>query len=188
MDQLTRHRALFLIMKKIIGFLTLLFSISTISCSEPKSKQYMIKQVHDGDTIYFQNGMKGRIFGIDAPELKDKIQNETEDIEYVSAIKAKTKLKFLLRNKRIKCIKITKDKYGREIIKIFANDIDIGIKLVELGLARVAYISNKKGNPFFSKDEEYYKNLLNLQYQAYIKGKGIWSRKDVYKTIFPKDI
>ena len=175
-------------MRKILGFLIVFLPLNFLSCSKSHNLPLVIKNVYDGDTIYFQNKQLGRIFGIDTPEFKDSHGNKTIGIQYQMALQAKQKLRSLLQNQVVRIIKINTDSYNRLIVKLQTNRFDVGIAMVRQGMARVAYISNKKKAKFFSPDENYYKKLLEAQHYAYTNQYGIWDRKDLYKTIFPKKV
>ena len=104
-----------------------------------------IIKVYDGDSVHAIFPVHGEYFvwvcrlaRIDSPELSSKDQLEKE-----SAIKSRDKLRLLIfdKNVTIKCGK--HDKYGRILVEIYHNGININDRMVELKLA-VNYDGGKK--------------------------------------------
>lgn len=172
-------------MKKILGITVLLFSpLLTLSCSNASHK-YIYEYTYDGDTIRFQDNIRGRLFGIDAPEMK--INNEvTKGLQRHFAVKSRDYLSNYLINKKAQIKYLKHDKYGRDVIKVFANGKDMSKELVAQGLAIVRYITNNKFSPFFTKDEKYMKDLYDLQYDAWKHKRGIWNYAASIKEIYKK--
>ena len=83
--------------------------------------------IHDGDTITVLQGkqqIKVRLFGIDAPELKQPYGK-----------KSKQFLANLIAGKVVEVEKNGKDRYKRTIGSIYLNDKDINAQMVENGYA-----------------------------------------------------
>jgi len=81
-----------------------------------KSSKYLINseiKVVDGDTFYYKNKMY-RISGIDTPE---KGQYNCEQ--------AKIRLETLLKYGNVEIEEITKDEYGRNVVKVWVNGENI---------------------------------------------------------------
>lgn len=110
-----RHFKTKLVSKVNLTILMLLFSLFSYS-----QKIYVV----DGDTFHY-NGIKIRLYCIDAPELKQ-----------AGGEQAKQKLKQLLKGK-INIEILSTDRYGRKVCKVTVNNKDVSFELVRLGYARV---------------------------------------------------
>ena len=83
--------------------------------------------VPDGDTLVIRSGNKKirvRMYGIDAPELKQKYGIEARD--YLAG-------KILDKNVSIKVI--DEDKYGRKVGKVYYKNKDMNLEMLETGNA-----------------------------------------------------
>ena len=97
-----------------------------------KIKIKHINSIHDGDTVnvttYNNKKIKIRLFGIDAPELKQPFGEES-----------RLCLEKLIQNQNISYIPRNKnkstDKYGRTVAVIFDGDININLEMVKNGCA-----------------------------------------------------
>lgn len=153
-------------MKKILIFILFLFLTPTIILA--KEEVYFSKCV-DGDTAnVIKDGkeIKIRMLAIDTPETK----HPTKGIEpfgkeasnfTCNAIKNSNKLEIEYDDNSDK-----KDKYDRELVWLFVDGNLFQEKLVEKGLAKVAYLYDdyKYTNILLTKEKEAKKNKL-----------GIWS-------------
>lgn len=115
-------------MKKMLILIIMMFL-----CIPIFSENYKVLYVSDGDTIAVkktENGkttgklIKVRLFGIDAPELK-------QDYGYES----KQALMNFIKNKDVKIEGKKKDRYGRLIGIIYLNNENINEKMVKTGNA-----------------------------------------------------
>lgn len=115
-------------MKKMLILITMMFL-----CIPIFSENYKVLYVSDGDTIAVkktENGktteklIKVRLFGIDAPELK-------QDHGYES----KQTLMNFIKNKDVKIEGKKKDRYGRLIGVVYLNNENINEKMVKTGNA-----------------------------------------------------
>lgn len=140
-------------MKKIIIFFGLIFFLSaTVSADTKKVK------VIDGDTIHIGT-IKYRLFGIDAPEIKQICEKDNKKIE--CGILAKNFLKNKIGDKIPLCITKDKDRYQRVVAECFIGNESLSRFMVREGYA-VAYSQYSKD---FVEDEKFAKeNTL-----------GIWS-------------
>ena len=139
-------------MKKIILFLLILFLPSILLADIKKIK------VVDGDTIHIDN-VKYRLFGIDAPEIKQVCEKNNKKIE--CGVIAKNVLKIKIGNKIPECIVKDKDRYQRLVAECFVDKESLSKFMVREGYA-VAYSQYSSD---FLEDEKYAKeNKL-----------GIWS-------------
>ena len=140
-------------MKKIIYFFLFNFLLSNISYANEKKIQ-----VIDGDTIYIGK-LKYRLFGIDAPEIKQIC--EKDNIKIKCGVIAKNVLKNKIADKIPECIVKDKDRYQRLVAECFIGKESLSRFMVREGYA-VAYTQYSKD---FIDDEKYAKeNKL-----------GIWS-------------
>lgn len=119
-------------MKRIL--LTILILLSIISCGENNEelaknvkiitdslqkekteksdrKNGVVVKVYDGDTITLEGKVKLRLYGIDAPELKQKGGKFARELLYNK-----------IYNKRIEYVPMSTDRYGRIVAKIYFKD------------------------------------------------------------------
>ncbi len=129
-------------MKNIYKFILIFFFICKVSNAE-------YPQVIDGDTI-INKGQKIRLFGIDAPEKKQKCKKPFLSFSFISFSKkydcgllSTKKLKQKLENKTINCTKKGIDRYQRIIAICYLDDKDINAWIVRNGYA-VAYVKYSK--------------------------------------------
>jgi endonuclease YncB( thermonuclease family) len=140
-------------MKKIIYFFIFSFFLSTILIASEKKIQ-----VIDGDTIHIGK-LKYRLFGIDAPEIKQICEKDNTKIQ--CGVIAKNVLKNKIADKIPECIVKDKDRYQRLVAECFIGKESLSRFMVREGYA-VAYSQYSKN---FIEDEKYAKeNKL-----------GIWS-------------
>ena len=140
-------------MKKIIYFFIFSFFLSTILIASEKKIQ-----VIDGDTIHIGK-LKYRLFGIDAPEIKQICEKDNTKIQ--CGVIAKSVLKNKIADKIPECIVKDKDRYQRLVAECFIGKESLSRFMVREGYA-VAYSQYSKN---FIEDEKYAKeNKL-----------GIWS-------------
>ena len=117
-------------------------------------------EVVDGDTIKI-NGTKIRLFGIDAPELKQKCRKKSGE-SYLCGKFSKGMLDFIeSQDVTVRCEYSKKDKYGRILGICFTPRKDLNKWMVQTGAA-VAY---KRYSKKYLADEEYARD----------KKFGIWS-------------
>jgi endonuclease YncB( thermonuclease family) len=119
--------------KNIIAFLVLALNLNYCFADNNLNliKVY-VTDVQDGDTITFiksindskRIAVKGRLYGIDAPELQQEFGTES-----------KNELRKLILNKEVYMNESSIDMYGRSIVKIFLNEVYINEKLVKDGFA-----------------------------------------------------
>ncbi len=116
---------------------------------EIKSISGMV-EVIDGDTIKIEK-KKIRLFGIDAPEKKQKCQKPWLTISFMTFNKdypcgeiSKLKLKNKINNKFITCKSTNKDRYKRFIAECFKGKTNINRWMVRNGYAIVYKKYSKK--------------------------------------------
>ena len=175
-------------MKKII-YLIIFIPIFLISCGHKIDNEIQyITSVHDGDTFTDSQNHQYRLFGVDTPETSSQFNGfeTTTGIEKLYAIKATKHTINLIMGKNVNVTVISEDQYGRRVALISIGDIDLGLSLVAAGFARVAYISVKKYDTYYTNKFDYYKQLLKAQRYAYDHKFGFWKEINKFKLIFPK--
>ena len=109
-------------MRKIM-FAIFIFSLSIIAVAVSGK----VIRVSDGDTILIQSGsqkIRVRMYGIDAPELKQKYGEES-----------KKYLEKRIIDKNVDIKVINQDQYGRKVGKVFYKNKDINLEMLETGNA-----------------------------------------------------
>ncbi len=120
-------------MKKFLITILILFSI--ISCNEKQYEELaksvenitnsiqkekeektdrrngVVIKVYDGDTLTLEGKVRLRLYGIDAPELKQKGGKFARELLYNK-----------IYNKRIEYVPMSTDRYGRIVAKIYFKD------------------------------------------------------------------
>lgn len=119
----------------LIGSMSSLLSDTIFDWTAVEAEKIKVKHInsiHDGDTVNVtvSNGktIKIRLFGIDAPELKQPFGKESQ-MCLEKMIKDKH-ITYLPRDK-----KKSTDKYGRTVAVIFDGDKNINLEMVKKGCA-----------------------------------------------------
>ena len=121
-----------------------------------------ITKVSDGDSMR-SGDLRIRLFGIDAPELKQQCANQN-GVLWGCGAAALRQLKTLIgANKDLRCNLRDVDKYGRLVMQCFNGSSDIGAAMVRSGHA-LAY---RHFSDLYVADEELAKTGL----------KGVWQGK-----------
>ena len=103
------------------------------------SGQVKVTKVSDGDSLR-SGKLKIRIFGIDAPELKQQCQDQNGTV-WACGLAARQQLENLLdATKLLHCELRDVDRYGRLVMQCFRGTVDIGAAMVRSGHA-LAYRS-----------------------------------------------
>lgn len=101
--------------------------------------------VTDGDTIKL-GGTTYRIFGIDAPEMKQWCGN------YPAGVMAAGQLEYMIKGtKEITCEPKDTDRYGRVVAVCRADGRDLGKQMVRLGFA---YAFTRYSQAYSAEEEE----------------------------------
>ena len=92
----------------------------------------IVTKEEDGDTVELQDGQRVRLLGLNTPEKAQPCYQEATE-----------RLSKLVLNKKIQLEmdKTDKDKYGRLLRHIYADDQNVGIILLKGGYANVFFIS-----------------------------------------------
>ncbi|WP_169976081.1 thermonuclease family protein [Campylobacter sp. RM16191] len=135
----------------------ILISLFSASLSATILEGKVVK-ISDGDTIIVLDKSKTqhrvRLFGIDAPELKQDYGR-----------KAKDHLTALVATKLVKVVYFSKDKYKRILGIVFLNGIDINAQMVKDGFAW-AFV--KYSNRYIKEQDYAKENKI-----------GLWSGKQI---------
>lgn len=124
-----------------------------------------VLKVYDGDTItieYKNKKVKIRLYGIDAPELKQFHGKISRDY-----------LKNIINGNNVNIKVYSTDRYGRKVGEVFINDYNLNKIMVSEGMAFVYDKYNNKLNEY-----------KPLEDNAKLKKIGIWNPK--YKIIKPE--
>jgi len=98
-----------------------------------QSSEYLgIAKVVDGDTIEIDN-VRFRINGIDAPEAGQKCIAGGKS--WRCGDEATAFMSELVAGKQVSCLGLSTDGYGRIVATCLVDEIDIGAKLIDRGLA-----------------------------------------------------
>lgn len=142
-----------------------IFSVLFLFLTPASGFSQALIEVIDGDTIEV-DGETLRLFGIDAPEMK-QICNDKEDKNYLCGEFAKKELMKIFGLSKedgfvddIDCTDINMDRYRRWVSVCFIGDINVGREMVRRGAA-LAY---RQYSLSYEDDED------NARYEA----KGIW--------------
>jgi endonuclease YncB( thermonuclease family) len=129
--------------------------------------------VRDGDTLKIK-GINIRLYGLDAPELKQPCYKN--DVKWMCGVDSKNELEKLAKDKNIFCIPLDEDKYHRSASNCYFAEngikVNIGQQLVKNGWA-VAY-------------ETYSPRYIIDELLAKISLKGIWSSQFQQPNIWRK--
>jgi micrococcal nuclease len=153
--------------KKTILFMLFVMMMLT-SCSETENQGIPVTKVVDGDTIKVQlNGKEEtiRMLLIDTPETV----HPNKPVQPFGT-KASQFVKEELEGQQVKLeMDVSeRDKYGRLLAYVYTlDDVMINERLLEEGLARVAYV--------FEPNTKYVDQFYEIQQQAKQAEKGIWS-------------
>ena len=132
-------------------------------------------KIIDGDTLNI-NGHKIRFEGIDAPEIKQQCKKDYLKVSsiigftlrknYYCGIISKKRLEQKIKNSKIKCISLSKDRYKRHLATCYKNKINLNKWMVRNGYA-VAY---KRYSKQYLNDEKYAKeNELGIWKGSFLR-------------------
>ena len=134
-------------------------SCTAVAATYDLSGRVSITKVSDGDSL--QSGdLRIRIFGIDAPELKQQCADQNGVLWKCGAAAQRQLNALISENKNLQCSVRDVDKYGRLVMQCFTGSIDIGAAMVRSGHA-LAY---RHFSDLYIADEEQAKTAL----------KGVW--------------
>lgn len=96
-----------------------------------------IEYVHDGDTLFLDDGTKVRLLGIDTPEVGDHL--ECYGDEATAALR-----EMLPEGTHVRVLADVQplDQYGRSLLFVFTDaDINVNLTLIEQGFAEAVVLS-----------------------------------------------
>jgi endonuclease YncB( thermonuclease family) len=138
--------------------------------------QFMVTRVIDGNTVKARSISKEitiRLCGIDAPETSRK----KNQLGQPYSRKARDYLTHLVLNKMVKIEEYGKDRYRRVLAVIYVDDMNVNLRMVQVGLAE-AY----KGRPAKGFNPGPYRYA---EQKARYEGINMWTQGDKY--ISPKE-
>ena len=118
-----------------------------------------VTEISDGDTFKLSDGKTFRLYGVNAPEVKESFYEE-----------AKVFTENLVLGKEISFEQETNykvDKFGRELGYVFVDGVNLNIELVKNGLARVVLYEKRAKIKYQDK-------LLLAEKEAKVKKLGVW--------------
>jgi micrococcal nuclease len=140
------------------------FSLCLCTLAFARSPSFLVRYVHDGDTVVLTTGEQVRYLGIDAPEIGRN--GAKSDFK---ALESKNYNLRLVRNARVRLEfdEERRDRHGRLLAYVFLESGEmVNLLLVGRGLA---FVSVNKPNM------RYFDLLLDGQRQAMTEKVGIWS-------------
>jgi len=152
------------------------FDAPPVSANDSKapfsiSGNLKITQISDGDSMR-SGKLRIRLFGIDAPEKKQKCNN-VDGRQWDCGIAAQKALKQLVESvPKISCDLMDVDRYSRLVMRCFAGKTDVAAALVRKGLA-LAY---RQYSMLYSKDENAAKVTKAGVWGGPFKKPWIWRR------------
>ena len=130
--------------------------------SQKATDSYLITKVTDGDSLR-AGDLRIRLHGIDAPEMKQECQDSNAR-GYKCGLSSRAHLISLIQPpSEIRCQTLTKDRYGRLVMRCYKAGIDINAAMVRAGWA-IAY-------------RRYAKDYIAEENQAKALKKGLFSGK-----------
>lgn len=120
-----------------------------------------VTEVSDGDTLKLNTGKTFRLYGVNAPEVKEPYFEE-----------AKAFTQNLVLGKEISFEQeenYKEDKFGRMLGYVFIDGVNLNIELVRNGLARVVLYEKRA-------KIKYQDELLEAENDARVKKLGIWKK------------
>ena len=116
-------------------------------------------EVSDGDTLKLSDGKSFRLYGVNAPEVKESYFEEakafTQNLVLGKEISFEQEANYKV------------DKFGRELGYVFIDGVNLNIELVKNGLARVVLYEKRA-------KIKYQDELLSAENEAKVKRVGVW--------------
>ena len=125
----------------------------------PIPQRLTVAEVSDGDTLKLSNGKTFRLYGINAPEVKEPYFEEakafTQNLVLGKEISFEQEAKYKV------------DKFGRTLGYVFIGGVNLNIELVKNGLARVVLYEKRA-------KIKYQDELLFAEKEAKKLKVGVW--------------
>mgnify|MGYP001472645986 CR=1 FL=1 len=158
-------------MIKNVNIFLILLLVLLVNFSSVSALKKMKLKIVDGDTIHLGK-IKYRLYGIDAPETKQKCTRKNKD--YSCGVEATRFLKFLIKDdKGVYCKKKDIDKYKRIVAVCYYNNQNLNKLMVRNGWA-IAY-------------RRYSKDYIDDENYARENKLGIWEGKFVKPSKWRKE-
>jgi len=120
-----------------------------------------VTEVSDGDTLKLSDGKTFRLYGVNAPEVKEPFYEEakafTENLVLGKEISFEQEVNYKV------------DKFGRELGYVFVGGVNLNIELVKNGLARVVLYEKRA-------KIKYQDELLSAEKSARELRLGVWKK------------
>ena len=166
-------RVLFGFSAYLISGMMLLSNAAFATASYDLSGQVTVTKVSDGDSLR-SGKLRIRIFGIDAPELKQQCQ-EQNGTAWACGLAARQQLESLLgADKLLHCELRDVDRYGRLVMQCFLGTVDIGAAMVRSGHA-LAYRSFSQ---LYLADEQHASSTRNGVWRGSFQPPWEWRRQN----------
>jgi len=148
-----------LILALIFTFLiaNFLYFFKIIEEENVELEKVKLKRAIDGDTLELEDGRVVRMLNINTPEKKENYYKEAKDF---------TKI---FENKTLSFLFLGKDKYDRELAKVYYQDTYINLELVNNGLAVKFLVQDSEKELFDNSEKNALKNSL-----------GLWKKSDFF--------
>ena len=117
--------------------------------SERSDNAVLVISVIDGDTFDLENSARIRLWGVDAPEARQKCYSKSGF--WMCGEHATAFLTEKILGKKVECVAVAKDNNGRDISKCTIDEMDLSKMLVTSGWS-VDWPKYSKG--FYAADEE----------------------------------
>ena len=125
----------------------------------PIPQKIIVVEVSDGDTLKLSDGKTFRLYGVNAPEVKEPYFEEakafTENLVLGKEINFEQEDNYKV------------DKFGRELGYVFIDGVNLNIELVKNGLARVVLYEKRA-------KIKYQDELLSAEREAKANKVGVW--------------
>src|SRR3990167_8280153 len=132
-----------------------------ISQITPIPQKIMVTEVSDGDTLKLSDGKTFRLYGVNAPEVKEPFFEEakafTENLVLGKEISFEQEANYKI------------DKFGRELGYVFVGGVNLNIELVRNGLARVVLYEKRA-------KIKYQDELLSAEKEVKELKLGVWKK------------
>jgi micrococcal nuclease len=132
-----------------------------LSPSYPSDQKLTVVEISDGDTFKLSDGKTFRLYGVNAPEVKEPYYEEAK--AFTQNLVLGKEISFEQENN----YKV--DKFGRELGYLFVDGVNLNIELVKNGLARVVLYEKRAKIKYQDK-------LLQAEQKAKEMKLGVWKK------------